>query len=78
MTASKTDWPWYAPPGYGIVPPTLEDMRLEEPKLIRHGSRFGVQLKATAAAIHMIRVDVESEFSPIIGTESRARNCSVF
>jgi len=58
--------------GYGIVPPTLEDMRLEEPKLIRHGSRFGVQLKATAAAIHMIRVDVESEFSPIIGTEKQS------
>ena len=58
--------------GYGIVPPSLEDMRLEEPKLIRHGSRFGVQLKATAAAIHMIRVDVESEFSPIIGTEKQS------
>lgn len=58
--------------GYGIVPPTLEEMRLEEPKLIRQGSRFGVQLKATAAAIHMIRVDVESEFSPIIGTEKQS------
>lgn len=58
--------------GYGIVPPSLEDMKLEEPKLIRQGSRFGVRLKAAAPAIHMIRVDVGSEFAPIIGTEKQS------
>lgn len=58
--------------GYGIAPPTLADMALEEPELIRQGSRFGVRLKATAPSIHMIRVDVESEFSPIIGTEKQS------
>ncbi|MEI7024560.1 stage IV sporulation protein A [Paenibacillus sp. y28] len=58
--------------GYGIAPPTLADMSLDEPELIRQGSRFGVRLKATAPSIHMIRVDVESEFAPIIGTEKQS------
>lgn len=58
--------------GYGIAPAALEEMRLDEPELIRQGSRFGVRLKATAPSIHMIRVDVESEFSPIIGTERQS------
>jgi len=58
--------------GYGIAAPTLEEMQLDEPELIRQGSRFGVRLKATAPSIHMIRVDVESEFAPIIGTEKQS------
>jgi stage IV sporulation protein A len=58
--------------GYGIAPPTLAEMALDEPELIRQGSRFGVRLKATAPSVHMIRVDVESEFCPIIGTEKQS------
>lgn len=58
--------------GYGIAPPSLEDMDLEEPEIIRQGARFGVRLKATAPSIHMIKVDVESEFAPIIGTEKQS------
>ncbi len=58
--------------GYGIAAPSLEEMTLDEPELIRQGSRFGVRLKATAPSIHMIRVDVESEFAPIIGTEKQS------
>lgn len=58
--------------GYGIAPPALEEMTLDEPELIRQGSRFGVRLKATAPSIHMIRVDVESEFAPIVGTEKQS------
>jgi stage IV sporulation protein A len=58
--------------GYGIAAPTLSEMTLDEPELIRQGSRFGVRLKATAPSIHMIRVDVESEFAPIIGTEKQS------
>lgn len=58
--------------GYGIAPPSLEEMTLDEPELIRQGSRFGVRLKATAPSIHMIRVDVESEFAPIVGTEKQS------
>jgi stage IV sporulation protein A len=58
--------------GYGIVPPSLEDMALDEPEIIRQGNRFGVRLRASAPAYHMIRVDVESEVAPIIGTEKQS------
>lgn len=58
--------------GYGIASPTIEDMNLDEPEIIRQGSRFGVRLKAVAPSIHMIKVDVESEFAPIIGTEKQS------
>jgi stage IV sporulation protein A len=58
--------------GYGIAAPALADMSLDEPEIIRQGSRFGVRLKAVAPSIHMIKVDVESEFAPIIGTEKQS------
>src|SRR5699024_8497143 len=58
--------------GYGIAAPSVEDMILDEPEIIRHGSRYGVRLKADAPSIHMIKVDVESEFAPIIGTEKQS------
>lgn len=58
--------------GYGVAPPSLEEMTLDEPELIKQGARFGVRLKATAPSIHMIRVDVESEFAPIVGTERQS------
>ena len=55
--------------GYGMVLPSLSDMTLEEPQLIRQGSRFGVKLKASAPSVHMIRADITAEITPIIGTE---------
>ena len=58
--------------GYGVASPSVNDMKLEEPEIIRHGSRYGVRLKAIAPSIHMIKVEVESEFSPIIGTEKQS------
>lgn len=58
--------------GYGIAAPRLEDMELDEPEIIRQGSRYGVRLKAVAPSIHMIKVEVESEFAPIIGTEKQS------
>lgn len=58
--------------GYGIAAPSVNDMSLDEPEIIRQGSRFGVRLKAVAPSIHMIKVDVESEFAPIIGTEKQS------
>jgi stage IV sporulation protein A len=58
--------------GYGIASPKLEDMTLDEPEIIRQGARFGVRLRATAPSIHMIKVDVDSEFAPIIGTEKQS------
>ena len=59
--------------GYGIATPTIEDMKLDKPEIIKQGSRFGVKLKAVAPSIHMIRVDVESTFEPIIGSEVQSK-----
>jgi stage IV sporulation protein A len=57
--------------GYGVVTPRLEEMLLEEPELIRQGSRFGVRLKAKAPSLHIIRADITTEITPIIGTEKQ-------
>ncbi|MDA8206021.1 MAG: stage IV sporulation protein A [Thermaerobacter sp.] len=58
--------------GYGMVAPRIEELDLAEPELIRRGNQFGVRLKATAPSIHMIRADIETEITPIIGTERQA------
>lgn len=57
--------------GYGVVTPRLEEMILEEPELIKQGSRFGVKLKAKAPSLHIIRADITTEITPIIGTEKQ-------
>ena len=59
--------------GYGVAAPSLKDMTLETPEVIKQGSRYGIKLKAVAPSIHMIRVDVESTFEPIIGTEIQSK-----
>ena len=59
--------------GYGVASPTIYDMKLDTPEITKQGSRFGVKLKATAPSIHMIRVDVNSTFEPIIGTELQSK-----
>lgn len=59
--------------GYGIASPTLMDMKLDTPEIIKQGSRYGIKLKAVAPSIHMIRVDVESTFEPIIGSELQSK-----
>lgn len=58
--------------GYGTVAPTMDEMTLQEPELIRQGSRFGIRLKASAPSIHMMRIDVQTEVSPIVGTERQS------
>ena len=59
--------------GYGIAIPTLKDMKLDTPEVVKQGGRYGVKLKAVAPSIHMIRVDVESTFEPIIGSELQSK-----
>lgn len=59
--------------GYGVAHPTLNDMKLDTPEIIKQGNRYGVKLKAVAPSIHMIRVDVESTFEPIIGSELQSK-----
>ncbi len=58
--------------GYGIVAPTIDELELEEPEIVKQGSRFGVKLKASAPSIHMIRADIETEVSPIVGSEKQS------
>lgn len=58
--------------GYGIVTPSIEELILDEPEMVKQGSRFGVKLKAKAPSIHMIRADIETEVSPIVGSEKQS------
>ena len=59
--------------GYGIAMPTLKDMKLDKPQIIKQNGRYGVKLKAVASSVHMIKVDVESTFEPIIGSEIQSK-----
>ena len=58
--------------GYGIVSPGIDDLILEEPEIVRQGQKFGVKLKAKAPSIHMIKIDTETEVSPIVGSEKQS------
>lgn len=60
--------------GYGIVTPKLEDMTLESPQIVKTGNRFGVKLKAIAPSLHIMKVDVETEVSPLVGTEEQSKD----
>lgn len=60
--------------GYGVVMPTARQMQLEKPEIIRKGGNFGVKLKAGAPSIHMIRVDIDTEISPMVGDEKQSRD----
>ncbi|HHX50228.1 MAG TPA: stage IV sporulation protein A [Clostridia bacterium] len=60
--------------GYGLVSPTAEDMELAEPQLIRQGGRFGVKLKASAPSLHLIRANISTEITPLIGTEKQCED----
>lgn len=60
--------------GYGIVTPSIDELILEEPEMVRQGTRFGVKLKAKAPSIHMIRADIETEVSPIVGSEKQSED----
>lgn len=58
--------------GYGVVLPLRDEIKLEEPEVIRNGNKFGVKIKAEAPSIHMIRTNVLTEISPIVGSEEQA------
>lgn len=58
--------------GYGIVTPRITELTLEEPEIVKQGSRFGVKLRASAPSIHMIRADIETEIAPLVGTEKQS------
>ena len=58
--------------GYGIVTPSMDELILEEPEMVKQGSRFGVKLRATAPSLHLIRANIETEVSPIVGSEKQS------
>lgn len=58
--------------GYGIITPSMDDLILDEPEMVKQGSKFGIKLKAKAPSIHMILTDVETEVSPIVGSEKQS------
>ena len=58
--------------GYGIVMPSVTDLRLEEPEIVKQSGGYGVRLRASAQSIHMIRANIETEINPIVGTEQQS------
>lgn len=60
--------------GYGVVTPDREEIRLESPEIIKHGNKYGVKIKAESPSIHMIKANIETEISPIVGTEDQAKD----
>lgn len=60
--------------GYGIVMPTVEELSLEEPEIVRQGSQYGVKLKASSPSIHMMRADIQTEIAPTVGSEKQSED----
>ena len=58
--------------GYGIVMPNIEELKLQEPEIVKQNGAYGVRLRASAQSIHMIRANIETEISPIVGTEQQS------
>ncbi len=58
--------------GYGIVMPDVDELRLEDPKIVKQAGGYGVRLRASAKSIHMIKADIETEINPVVGTEAQS------
>ncbi len=64
--------------GYGIVMPSLDELSLDEPEIVKQGGRYGVRLKASAPSIHMMRADITTEVSPIVGSEKQSEELVMY
>ena len=60
--------------GYGVVTPTVDEILVEEPEIIRHGNKYGVKIKAIAPSVHLIKANIETEIAPIVGSEEQAKD----
>ena len=60
--------------GYGIVTPTMDELILDEPEMVKQGTKYGVKLRAKAPSIHLIKTEVETEISPIVGSEKQSED----
>lgn len=64
--------------GYGIVMPTIDELTLEEPEIMKHGGKYGVRLKASAPSIHMMKATINTEVAPIVGSESQSEELVMY
>ncbi len=64
--------------GYGIVMPTMNELSLEDPEIMKQGGRYGVRLKASAPSIHMLKANINTEVAPIVGTESQSEELIMY
>ena len=64
--------------GYGIVMPTMEELTLEEPEIMKQGGKYGVRLKASAPSIHMMKANINTEVAPLVGSESQSEDLIMY
>ena len=64
--------------GYGIVMPTMQELSLDDPEIMKQGGRYGVRLKASAPSIHMLKANITTEVAPIVGTESQSEELIMY
>ncbi len=64
--------------GYGIVMPTIDELSLEEPEIVKQGGKYGVRLRASAPSIHMMKADIVTEVSPIVGSEKQSEELVMY
>ncbi|MDR0947796.1 MAG: stage IV sporulation protein A [Ruminococcus sp.] len=64
--------------GYGIVMPTLEELTLEEPEIVKQGGKYGVRLRASAPSIHLMKADIQTEVQPIVGSEKQSEELVMY
>ncbi len=58
--------------GYGIVMPTIDELSLDEPQIIKQSGKYGIRLKASAPSIHLMRIETQTEVTPIVGSEQQS------
>ncbi len=64
--------------GYGIVMPTMSELTLEDPEIMKQGGKYGVRLKASAPSIHMLKANINTEVAPLVGTESQSEELIMY
>jgi len=64
--------------GYGIVMPAIEELALEEPEIMKQGGRYGVRLRASAPSIHMMKANITTEVTPIVGSEKQSEDLVMY
>ncbi|BED92265.1 MAG: stage IV sporulation protein A [Candidatus Improbicoccus pseudotrichonymphae] len=64
--------------GYGIVMPVMNELKLEEPEIIKQGGKYGIRLKACAPSIHMLKTNISTEITPIVGSERQSEELVMY